>query len=278
MITDEQTNFLYLADSLPKLYPTFYSKSEKVLRQCGIKPELLPNTNDVWAVDYMPIQVQENTLVQFVYKPSYLKTKKEIESISDIDSICKGIGIATTKSKIFLDGGNVVRSRSKVIMTDRIFEENPTYSRKQLITELEELFQIDKLYFIPEQPKDFTGHADGMVRFLNEDTVIINDYKKEKPEFRRAFLIALDNAGLEYIEIPYNPYKNTSYIQAQGCYINYLQMENVVIVPKFGLEEDEQAERQLQELFHGQTVVSIDSNDIADDGGILNCISWNIKK
>ncbi len=51
MITDNQTNFLYLADTLPKKYFDFYKRFEKVLAHCNIKFALLPNTKYVWAVD-----------------------------------------------------------------------------------------------------------------------------------------------------------------------------------------------------------------------------------
>ena len=62
MITDDQTNFLYLADSLPKKYPSFYNEFEKVLTDCNIPFQLLTPTKDVWAVDYMPVQIGKTGL------------------------------------------------------------------------------------------------------------------------------------------------------------------------------------------------------------------------
>lgn len=277
MITDSQTNFLYLADILPTKYPDFYKRFENVLRECNIEFTLLPNTKDVWAVDYMPIQTDLNKFVRFVYNPSYLQTKKYLKTISDVDEICKAIGIETLKTEIIIDGGNVTRWANKVIMTDRVFKDNPIYERKKLIKELHELLQVDKIYFVPEQPGDFTGHSDGMVRFVDEHTVIINDYKQEKEWFYRAFEIAIHNTGLDYITIPYNVYDNKSNDHANGDYINYLQMENTIIIPIFGIKEDDLAVRQLETIFAGQNIQTIESNEIAYDGGILNCITWNIR-
>lgn len=277
MITDSQTNFLYLADTLTTKYPDFYKRFENVLKDCNIPFDFLPQTKDVWAVDYMPIQTDLNKFVRFVYNPSYLQTKKYLKTISDVDEICKAIGIETCKTDIIIDGGNVTRWTNKVIMTDRVFKDNPTYERKQLIKELYELLQVDKIYFVPEQPGDFTGHSDGMVRFVDEHTIIINDYKKEKEEFYRAFEIAIHNTGLDYITIPYNVYGNKSNNHANGDYINYLQMENTVIIPTFSIKEDDLAVRQLETIFAGQNIQTIESNEIAYDGGILNCITWNIK-
>ncbi len=238
----------------------------------------MPQTKDVWAVDYMPIQVQVDKFVRFAYNPSYLQSKKYLKTISNVDAICEELGIETIKSNIILDGGNVTRTTDKVIMTDRIFIDNSNYDRKHLIKELQDLFQVDKLFLVPEQPRDFTGHSDGMVRFIDEQTVIINDYKLEKKEFIRAFEIAIHNTGLDYIKIPYNPYGNDNYDQANGDYINYLQMENTVIVPTFGIKEDDEVVKQFEQLFAGQTIATVPSNEIANDGGILNCITWNIIK
>ena len=278
MITDNQTNFLYLADTLPLNFPDFYRRFEQVIKDCNIDFALIPNTKDVWAVDYMPIQTDLNKFVRFVYNPSYLRLKKYLKTISNVDEICNELGISTVKTDIVIDGGNVVRWNNKVIMTDKIFTENPQYERKQLIKQMHELLEVDKLYFVPVQPGDFTGHTDGMVRFVDESSIIINDYSKENEAFRRAFEIAIHNTGLDYEIIPYNVDGNKSNDQANGDYINYLQMENTIIIPTFGLKEDDVVVKQLTSIFAGQNIATLESNKIANHGGILNCITWNIKK
>ncbi|MBS0647057.1 MAG: agmatine deiminase family protein [Verrucomicrobia bacterium] len=279
MITDSQTNFLYLADTLQKKYPNFYRQFEAVLNDCDINFKILPQTKDVWAVDYMPIQITKDSFVQFVYNPDYLRdTVKWSKTISDVDTICNQINLLPQKSTIVLDGGNVTRTTDKVIMCDKVFAENPAIKEKDLIKELQELFRVDKLIFIPTHPIDFTGHADGMVRFYDSNTVLINDYSKENIEFQLRFRLALHNAGLNYIEIPYNPYDNKKDEHANGEYINFLQMQQAIIIPTFGMKEDDTVIKQFEQLFTGQRIATVDGNDLAFDGGILNCITWNIYK
>ena len=277
MITDEETNTLFLADTLSKYYPVFNKSFENVLKECSINCIVLPETKDVWAVDYMPIQVDLQKFVRFDYHPKYLKTKQELNSISDAERIYEGIGIKTIQSDLVVDGGNVIRARDRVIMSERIFDENPGYSRSKLIKALRELLEVDDLFLVPVQPSDFTGHADGMVRFLNSDTVIINDYQKESTSFRRAFETAIKDSGLNYVTIPYNPYSNKNDDQANGCYINYLQMEGLFIIPVFGMKEDEEVVKIFEELFSGQIIKTVESNEIAHKGGLLNCVTWNIR-
>lgn len=126
--------------------------------------------------------------------------------------------------------------------------------------------------------RDFTGHADGMVRFVDEKTILANDYSNENKKFYDAFEIALHNTGLEVVRLPYNVYANPSNDHANGDYINYLQMENVIFVPVFDLPEDDEAIRIIESCFPDQKVIRIESNELADHGGILNCISWNIRR
>jgi agmatine deiminase len=277
MVTDNETNILYLSDCLAQIHPLFFKRLKEILSKANIEFTLLPNTKDIWAVDFMPIQVSSETFVQFVYNPDYLQGKKWRKTVSDVDSICEIINVKTYKSDIVLDGGNVIKTKDKIIMCDKIFDENPKYTRKELSTELRNLLQVDKLFIVPQQPKDFTGHADGMVRFLDSDTVIINDFSKENQKFQRAFKIALENAGLQYIEIPYNPYENKHDDQANGIYINFLQMENMIILPTFGMKEDDIVLKQFEQLFTGYNIFTLNCDEIASKGGVLNCITWNIR-
>lgn len=77
----------------------------------------------------MPVQVRKDHFVRFVYTLDYLKSEDDKKTITDTDAVCKKIGIETTKSKIVLDGGNVVSIANKVIMTEKVFEENRSYPK-----------------------------------------------------------------------------------------------------------------------------------------------------
>ena len=278
MIHDRETNFLYLADSLQKdKYSAFLNRFQNVLNQNNIPYKFLPATKDIWAVDYMPVQISADKFVQFHYNPDYLQSKTQLKTISDVDSICKSIKLAPSKSKLIVDGGNVTRTTDAVIMCDKVFHENKSVKEKELIKQLKDTFEIEKLFFVPWDRYDKIGHADGMVRFIDSNRVLINDYSKEKPEFQRAFRMALHNAGLDWTELPYTPYDNKPSSSAEGIYLNYLQMKQAIIIPTFKRTEDDKAVKILHQVFNGQTIVTVDSNEIAKGGGILNCITWNIK-
>lgn len=65
-------------------------------------------------------------------------------------------------------------------------------------------------------------------------------------------------------------------MDAKGAYINFLHMENIIIAPVFDSKEDELAISILEANFPNHKIVPLNCNELAKDGGILNCISWNI--
>lgn len=276
MITDSQTNFLFLSEKL-KERVQFLSELLHILDNQKINYQFLPFTNDIWAVDYMPIQQDLTKFIQFKYEPDYLRNKRFILTQTDPKAVCRSIGLNPLKSEIIIDGGNVIKGKDWVILTDKIFTENPDRSRNDLIEELEQLFQL-RIIIIPREPNDFTGHADGILRYYDGDTVLVNSYRKNgSPKFQKKLSKCLFEHGIRTIEIPYNPYNNALQDMADGLYINFLQMENFILLPIFNIKEDEVAYRQFEQLFSGQQIKTIDSRDISKDSGVLNCITWNVR-
>jgi agmatine deiminase len=279
MIIERETNYLYLSGLLPVRHPRFYRELAEVLEHNKVAFGLLPGTKDIWAVDYMPVQVQADKFVQFKYEPDYLrKSKKYRTTITPVSKICKKIGIRPMVSDLVVDGGNLVKSRNKLIMTDKVFQENPAYSRAEILKKLHELLEVEKIIIIPQEPGDYLGHADGMVRFYGEDTVLVNDYLRGDKVWYVDLQAVLRKAGLELIPIPYNPYSNRNKDEARGYYINFLEMKGFILLPFFGLREDEIAAKRFHELFPKTKIAVIDANEIAEQDGVFHCISWNIKK
>ena len=76
-ITDNKTNKVFLSSLIDKTSGALdvdtrtklKSKIKKFFPDC----ELLYNTMDVWARDYMPIQLTEDVFLSYTYKPDYLE-------------------------------------------------------------------------------------------------------------------------------------------------------------------------------------------------------------
>jgi agmatine deiminase len=275
MMTDAKTNFLFLADTLPKRYPSFYREFDKQLGLHNIRAGTLSGTRDIWAKDYMPVQIDISEFVQFSYDPDYLRPKKWRRLRTDPDQVCYDFSFRTQKSNLIIDGGNIIQGQDFVILTDKIFSENEHYERRTIVAKLESLFQ-KQVIIIPRDPLDYTGHADGMVRVHTGRCVLINEYRIKDRELATKVKSSLTGNRLDWTEIPYAPYANSCINDATGLYINYLQLNNVVFLPSFGIKHDLSALDLFKKLFPEETIIPIMSKDIAKEGGVLNCISWNI--
>jgi agmatine deiminase len=62
-----------------------------------------------------------------------------------------------------------------------------------------------------------------------------------------------------------------------GLYINFLRVGNVVVLPGYDRPEDEDAMEVVQNVLPDATVHQVPCRELAEDGGVLNCISWTIK-
>jgi agmatine deiminase len=278
MVIDKETDLLYLANTLPGRHTEFYTQFIQTLTELEVPVRLISRTADIWARDYMPIQKREDSFIQFTYDPDYLQSKKWRSSITDVDAVIQQMVLRVEKSSIKLDGGNVVKEKDKVILCDKIFKENPTITPNKLIKALEQILEVSQVIIIPTAKGDFIGHADGYVRFLDNDTVLVNNYRAGDAKYSKRLLRVLQSAGLECTPIPYNPYPNKTYLDATGIYINYLQMQQGIVLPVFGIKEDQQMVKQFEQLLSGVAIRTVPSTSVAREGGVLNCISWNIYK
>ena len=165
---------IYFSALLPVLYPTDAETLLAALAAHDVPYALLDGTRDIWLRDFMPVRTGSRKLVSFRYEPSYLKNDPDLRTDFRKD-LAPQLGLPVTYSHINLDGGNVVFSPSgaRVLISDRVFSENPERPPAVLVRELSELLEAEVL-IIPSLKSDMTGHADGMARFLDDRTVLCN--------------------------------------------------------------------------------------------------------
>lgn len=261
--------------SLLKTTNTYRPAAERLFATLtihGVGYKLLDNTNDIWLRDFMPVKTKSGKYVSFRYDPSYLDDYPDLKTDFRQD-ISKQLSLDNIiYSNINLDGGNIVfsPSRETAIISDRIFMENWDYSSAELVQKLESLLEA-QVIIIPSLRSDMTGHADGMVRFVGENTAIGNA-SRSLFGLEAHIKTTLRNHGIEVYDFPYFDSKGDS---AVGCYINFLDTEQALFLPVFGVDMDCEAIDTAKNIFN-KTIVPININEIAEQGGVLNCISWEL--
>lgn len=275
MITDSQTNTVFLADTLPKRE---FNKFKSFLIEHGVRVQIINRTDDYYCRDYMPVQVNENDFVQFVFKPDYYKPD-ELDLITNPIKVILANKLKNIRySNIILDGGNLVKWDVKVIITDKVLIDNRyqfTDNDSAIITQLEKELKCQVL-IIPADPEDKVGHSDGMVRFIDENTVFINDPLGGPKKWQKQFHDSLKQYQLEGVKLPCTMDDPDS---ADGLYINYLHVGNLVVVPQFGKGHmDKEAFEVIKDVMGTKChVVKYNAKKISENGGVLNCATWTIR-
>ena len=247
-----------------------WANIKQALEENEIAYGLLPNTKDIWARDYMPAY-SNGHYVLYVYNPDYLQNEKDKKYITDnIAEVFDLSNEDVTSTKLVIDGGNVIMCGDKVIMTDKIFVENSILSKEEVIAEIERAFSA-KLVVIPWDKEEEFGHADGMVRYVSDNHVLINQYKDIDPEFRQKLIDALSPYFSEISELEYGKASSSQ----SWAHINYLQVDNYIFVPQLGIMTDNLALEQISKVFPTSKVVPVEVKGIVKKGGALNCVSWN---
>lgn len=281
MIPDWQTDTLFFSDLLStEAYQETYGQLNKVLQENGIQCHLLSKTKDIWARDYMPLQISRDKFLEYRYDPDYLQgtNKGNRDRKTYPDMVCDELGIKTLKTEIILDGGNVVKSDNAVIMTDKVVHENKAnYTRTQLIEKLALLFETEKVILIPWDRFEKFGHADGMLRFIDNETVLINwIYRVGDKNFRYRLLKPLKEGGIKYEWMDLKVKKMNRF---NWAYINFLQTKDLLLMPSFNQSEDDIAFNQISTFYKSYAdrgrIIPVESNSITRQGGALNCISWS---
>ena len=280
MLTDNLTNTVYLSSLLPEKCPILDAHITEALKKHRIPYSYLSGTKDIWCRDFMPIQIEKERFVFYKYTPDYLQDTEyhirlqtdplkvflaEENHLSDLLKFRQTIDLV-------LDGGNVVKCNDVVVMTDKVFVENKDKTPAEVEHILRDAFQCEIL-FLPWDG-DMCGHSDGIVHYIGDGKILLTNYQEFSRYYYYRFRKVLDK-HFDVITLKYNVKRHR---ERSWCYINFLQVGKMVLVPQLGTEEDEQALEQISEALLDCEIVGIPSLETVRRGGALNCISWNIIK
>ena len=277
MITDNQTNLIYFSPELEKLCPMFWKNLQETLDEKKIHYRLLSNAPYMWCRDYMPIQIDDEHFVSYHFRPDYLLKyeKRYAEALScNGYNICEKLNYEQIGMDLIVDGGNVVKCGDTIVMTDKVFFENPQKSRIEVESILRDTLKCDIL-FLPWDDKEIYGHSDGIVHYAGDNRILVSSYYYDFfPEFALEIEKLLEKK-FNVIRLRFDVKRKH---KSNWAYINFLETEKLILVPQLDHEEeDAMAIEQISQVFPDDEVVGIPAIEAVRKGGALNCVSWNVK-
>lgn len=277
------------SDYMERNRPKVMNQIKTILKSKSLQYIIVNGCHDLWLRDFMPFQRQDGKFVRFRYSPDYLNNKPQYitnldslsftlynkDTISKYNSIEHLIGDYIT-TDLIIDGGNIIKcvdnsGNNCVIMTQKVLFENPIMSHISSLKELENVFNAE-IILIPWDKTEKFGHADGMVRALNDGGLLLNCYSEMDKELHFQLMSALSNRFNIY-ELKYGSALHPD----SWCHINYLELENDILIPSLHITSDCIAKEETHN-FTGKDCHLIYMPEIilsqTNGGGAMNCTSW----
>jgi len=275
-----------MTNALALRYPEVYWSIKVNLEARGIEVITIFRTENIWCRDWMPVQINGE------YFRFYHKTSKKYPQLDVSNEPWSGVVAPIRCLPFTLDGGNVVYHNGKIIMTEKVIQDNGI----SVTVQLEKVLNCE-IIIIPIEPGDTLGHSDGIVKFVDDNHVIINNYaqigKKDKRfyEYRDTLLNILEGYGLTVDQIP-NAYdawnwnlaekdfrmffpRADDYNPAYGYYINFLKVSDVIFLPAMKIKRDLDAFKAIEAQFPGRSIIMVDCSRLSFEGGLVHCVTWN---
>lgn len=246
----------------------------------GSEHVLLAPMSDIWMRDFTLSNV--SAPIMFRYTAAAQDNQSAADNVQDVFyDLVKSAGINFTESDLLNDGGNFADDYfGNVVFSTKFLKDNnltETKARKLLTA----LPSINNVAFITADEQGGLEHSDGVVSFIDENTLMINSYP-EDPEYakilKQQLKRGLPNVVIHEIPTPYDDSKiyDSRFGSACGLYTNALVTPHRIYLPQFGIPEDKKVLTQVRSLTDKQ-VVPVRSDNVCIMGGGVRCMSWQVR-
>ena len=220
---------------------------------------------------------------------------------------------AYTHPTFVLEGGSIaVDGEGTCIVTEACLlskGRNPDLTKMEIEETLKGYLGVEKVIWVPHgiYLDETNEHIDNMVAFVKPGVVCLA-WSKDKDDPQYAFCQetykvlkkATDAQGrpleIHKILVPspalymtknesrgivtgrYNAKPRESDSRLSASYVNFYQGKDFVILPAFGVKEDELAYKEMKKLFPDKKIHQINTREILLGGGNIHCITMQIPK
>ena len=252
-------------------------------------------TDDVWIRDYGPIFLKGRHKDELIgtswnFNAWGGKFKNYQKDNAAADWICQQLGIRCIHYHEILEGGAIETNGSGILCTTKSVLCNTNRLDLNGSEDWDSIFQkrfdMNKVLWFENGlvGDDTDGHIDNLLRFTPDNRILFsstndirhNNYstlQQLKKDLEGYLEGALRGYSIAPLPIPAPLYFKDQVLAAS--YINYLVLNNAVIVPCYNQKTDDQACLIIQEAYPDYSIVPFQCTEIIQEGGGLHCLSLN---
>lgn len=239
---------------------------------------LVDDVRDIWMRDFTTVNPMQP--VQFTYTWASMTQKQSKEVQKSFSQFADRYQIQRAKTDLMLDGGNFVDDYAgRVITTTRFMQDNElSYSKAK--QKLKNTLGAREVAIL-EPDEEVLAHSDGMVSWVDQNTLLVNDYSKT-PSFRTTVMDELKASfpTAKIVEVPVEYKTNPKgewdgFESACGVNLNATVTHNNIYVPTFNMAHDQKALMIIKQNT-SKKVIPINAENVCPMGGSVRCLTWQV--
>ncbi len=244
-------------------------------------------TDDIWIRDYGPVFMEndgQSMGIDFQFNAWGEKYPPWDHDNAVASKILQTINCKKIESSIVAEGGNLEGNGRGILLTveESLFAQNrnPNLTTQKMEDWLCQNMAIHKVLWLPYGLAcDHTdGHIDNIARFIDENTIIHylpEHAHSEYSKMAKNIEYIERNSSFTVIPCPFMHKMSHNGVTLPSGYLNFIYVNNGVIIPQYNGGVDEAARNFFCKLFAGRNVKFIDIRPLIIEGGGLHCMTKN---
>ncbi len=303
-----EINFLEIARQISRFEPVWINycgEPESLRRQLSSSGARLDHikihkvaSDDVWARDHGPITVvnAQQQLIHLDFCFNGWGGKFDASRDNEISTSLNAIGALPGQIEsldFVLEGGAIeVDGRGTLLTTERCLlakTRNPAMNREDIEGFLKSRLGLERIHWLKHGDllgDDTDGHIDTIARFCDEHTIAYQACE-DVDDAHYADLQALEQELRALRQSDGRPYRliplplPSAIVDEDGKrlpagYANFLILNGALLVPVYGVAQDEAALDLLRPLFPAREVIGVNCRPLIQQYGSLHCVTMQI--
>ena len=246
-------------------------------------------TNDTWARDCSAISILENgekKLLDFTFTGWGGKFDAHLDNAMS-QTLAEYYKTPMQTIDFILEGGAIESNSKGLLLTTSECMLNPnrnkSYTKEQTTKLLKEQLGVSDVLYLDYgylAGDDTDSHIDTLARFVDERTIMYLTCKDEKDEHYEAISkmeTQLKEFAAQYdLDLIALPFTDAVYYDDEripATYANFLIINGAVIVPTYGVSQDEEVLQIFRDFFKTREIVEVDCSVLIRQHGSLHCVT-----
>lgn len=254
-------------------------------------------SNDTWARDHGPITLlvdNSPVLLDFTFNGWGKKYPADLDNrINSVLQQAGAFGSCPMRHPEFvLEGGSLETDGAGTLLTTTSCllspQRNSRYNQAEIEKFLGKELHVNRVFWLQHghlQGDDTDGHIDTLVRFADPETLFYveagaadhpNHFSLRNMYEELAALRQENGHPYKLVALPCPLITDTDGRILPASYANFVMINQAVLVPAYGVEDDAGVMKIFRKYFPDRTIIAIDCRTLIRQSGSLHCVTMNL--